>query len=66
MNGHRPQIIQLSLNFNPTDNPCNACCYQGICDSDECANKLYPLDVPSTRFKNLEEYIRFIKHYGWL
>ena len=62
----RPVIIQLQLNFEPTDNPCRACSYNGICDSDECANKLYPLDVPTTRFKNLGEYIKFIKQQNWL
>lgn len=52
----------------PTEitNPCTKCPLKGLCDSDDCGAHSYPLDVPTTRFKNLGEYIRFIKHYDWL
>lgn len=50
----------------PIINPCIKCEYKGLCSDDDCGKKLYPLDVPSTRFKNLEEYIQFMKHQGWL
>lgn len=26
-------------------NPCSQCPYRGLCDSDECAMKCYPLDM---------------------
>ncbi len=49
-------------------NPCPSCEYYGMCDSDECAAKLYLLDspFPSTRFRNLAEFINFKKQHGWL
>lgn len=47
-------------------NPCLGCEYAGWCAPDDCAKKGYPIMVPTTRFKNLEEYIQFIKHYDWL
>lgn len=49
-------------------NPCKACPMQGLCDSDECGMKAFPLDSPFsfTRFPNLGAYVDFLKHYGWL
>lgn len=49
-------------------NPCKACQMAGLCDSDECGMKGFPIDspFPSTRFPNLGAYIDFVKHYGWL
>ena len=47
-------------------NPCTTCPLNGLCDSDECGAHSYPLDLPTTRFKNLGEYINFIKHNDWL
>lgn len=48
--------------------PCKACPMAGLCDSDECGMKGFPIDspFPSTRFPNLGAYIDFLKHYGWL
>lgn len=48
--------------------PCKACSLQGLCDSDECGMKGFPIDspCPSTRFPNLGAYVDFLKHYGWL
>lgn len=66
LNGQRPQPIQLAIPFDSVINPCLSCQWQGMCDNDECGRKSYPLDLPTTRFKNLGEYIRFIKHYDWL
>jgi len=51
---------------DPVINPCLTCALKGLCDSDDCGNHLFPLDVPTTRFSNLGEYINFIKHYDWL
>lgn len=49
-------------------NPCKACPMAGLCDTDECGMKGFPIDspFPSTRFPNLGAYIDFVKHYGWL
>lgn len=47
--------------------PCKLCEFKGLCE-DECAAHLFPLDAPwayGTRFRNLEEFIRMKKHYGW-
>lgn len=48
--------------------PCKACPMAGLCDSDECGMKGFPIDspFPSTRFPNLGAYVDFLKHYGWL
>lgn len=46
--------------------PCKTCHLLEWCSSDDCARKCYPVDVPTTRFKNLEQYIRFLKHYDWI
>ena len=48
------------------NDPCISCTLQGLCDADDCGAHGYPLDTPSTRFKNLGDYINFLKHYDWL
>lgn len=47
---------------------CNGCEYYGLCDSDECAKKCYPIDSPFefSHFPNLGVYVDFLKHHGWL
>lgn len=49
-------------------NPCVRCSLAGLCDRDECAQHLFPLDspFPSTKFRNLGEYINLLKKYGWV
>lgn len=47
-------------------NPCLTCALKGLCDADDCGRHLFPLDVPTTRFHDLGEYINFLKHYDWL
>lgn len=48
-------------------NPCNRCSLRGLCDPDECGQKLFALDTPfpPTKWCNLGEYINCLKHYGW-
>lgn len=58
--------VESSKEDTMLTNPCTKCPLNGLCDSDECGAHSYPLDVPTTRFNNLGEYIRFIKHYDWL
>lgn len=47
---------------------CSGCEFAGLCDRDECAAKLYPIDAPFafTRFPNLGAYVQFLKTHGWL
>ena len=47
---------------------CSGCEFAGLCDRDECAAKLYPIDAPFafTLFPNLGEYVKFLKSHGWL
>lgn len=47
---------------------CSGCEFAGLCDSDECAAKLYPIDAPFafTLFPNLGAYVQFLKSHGWL
>ena len=48
--------------------PCKACALKGLCD-DDCGMHLFPLDAPYppvTKFPNLNSFIKFKKHYGWL
>lgn len=49
-------------------NPCKACALKGLC-GDDCGMHLFPLDAPYppvTKFPNLNYFIKFKKHYGWL
>lgn len=47
---------------------CSGCEFAGLCDRDECAAKLYPIDAPFafTLFSNLGAYVQFLKSHGWL
>lgn len=47
---------------------CSGCEFAGLCDHDECAAKLYPIDAPFafTLFPNLGAYVQFLKTHGWL
>lgn len=47
---------------------CLECEFAGLCDKDECAAKLYPIDAPFafTLFPNLGAYVQFLKSHGWL
>lgn len=47
---------------------CSGCEFAGLCDRDECAAKLYPIDAPFafTLFPNLGAYVQFLKNHGWL
>lgn len=50
----------------PVINPCRGCEFYGLCDTDDCGQNLSLLDLVSTRFKNLGEYITFMKREGLL
>lgn len=72
LNDHVNKSLQIETGSQPVEkqepviNPCLTCALKGLCDSDDCGNHLFPLDVPTTKFSNLGEYIDFIKHYDWL
>ena len=50
----------------PVINPCKGCEFYGLCDTDDCGMNMSLLDLVSTRFKNLGEYVRFMKKNGLL
>lgn len=57
----------IAQRLTPSD-CCAGCEFLGLCDSDECAAKLYPIDdpFPFTLFPNLGVYVQFLKSHGWL
>lgn len=61
-----PAAPTLTRDAAPVPNPCLTCKLRGLCDADDCGRHLFPLDVPTTRFHDLGEYIDFLKHYDWL
>lgn len=61
-----PAAPTMTRDAAPVPNPCLNCKLRGLCDMDDCGAHLFPLDVPTTRFHDLGEYINFLKHYDWL
>lgn len=61
----QPAITQVKT---ATKGCCSGCEFSGLCDNDECAAKLYPIDAPFafTLFPNLGAYVQFLKSHGWL
>lgn len=47
-------------------NPCECCDLREWCGADDCAKKGYPIDMPTTRFKNLEEMITYFRTHDIL
>lgn len=66
-----PAVVDTS-DTNPMElvdsilNPCKGCPLHGVCDDDQCAMFDWPTDLPVTRFHDLEQYIQFMKHHGFL
>jgi len=46
--------------------PCIGCDLQEWCGEDDCAKKGYPIDLPTTRFKNLNEMITYLRKHDIL
>ena len=42
-------------------NPCIGCDLKEWCSDDDCGKKGYPIDLPTTRFKNLNEMITYFR-----
>ena len=47
-------------------NPCIGCDLREWCGEDDCAKKGYPIDLPTTRFKNLNEMITYFRTHDIL
>lgn len=47
-------------------NPCIGCDLKEWCGDDDCAKKGYPIDLPTTRFKNLNEMITYFRTHNVL
>lgn len=67
---HSNQVAKTIGSLIATDPQgcCSGCEFAGLCDSDECAAKLYPIDAPFafTLFPNLGAYVQFLKSHGWV
>lgn len=48
------------------ENPCIGCDLKEWCGDDDCAKKGYPIDLPTTRFKNLNEMITYFRTHDIL
>ncbi len=47
-------------------NPCIGCDLKEWCSDDDCGKKGYPIDLPTTRFKNLDEMITYFRTHDFL
>lgn len=47
-------------------NPCIGCDLKEWCSDDDCGKKGYPIDLPTTRFKNLNEMITYFRTHNIL
>ena len=47
-------------------NPCIGCNLREWCGDDDCAKKGYPIDLPTTRFRNLNGMITYFRTHDIL
>lgn len=47
-------------------NPCEGCDLKEWCSDDDCGKKGYPIDLPTTRFKNLNDMITYFRTHNVL
>lgn len=47
-------------------NPCEGCDLREWCGSDDCAKHGFPIDMPTTRFRNLDEMITYFRTHDIL
>ena len=47
-------------------NPCEGCDLKEWCSDDDCGKKGYPIDLPTTRFSNLDEMITYFRTHNIL
>ena len=70
--------LEISSPMNPQQEPttlepvshisnrCVGCDLREWCGEDDCAKKGYPIDLPTTRFKNLDEMITYFRTHDIL
>lgn len=46
--------------------PCKGCDLKEWCGDDDCAKHGFPIDLPTTRFKNLNEMITYFRTHNVL
>lgn len=59
-------VSELGTTSAPIQNPCIGCVLREWCGNDDCAKKGYPIDLPTTRFKNLNEMITYFRTHNVL
>ena len=59
-------VSDLCTTSAPILNPCIGCDLREWCGEDDCAKKGYPIDLPTTRFKNLNEMITYFRTHNVL
>lgn len=47
-------------------NPCEGCDLKEWCGADDCAKHGFPIDLPTTRFRNLDEMITYFRTHDIL
>lgn len=47
-------------------NPCKGCDLKEWCSDDDCGKKGYPIDLPTTRFRNLNDMITYLRTHDIL
>lgn len=58
--------IELDTSVAHILNPCEGCDLGEWCSADDCGKKGYPIDLPTTRFKNLDEMITYFRKHDIL
>lgn len=60
---HEPTTLEPAAHIV---NPCEGCDLKEWCSFDDCGKKGYPIDLPTTRFKNLDEMITYFRTHNIL
>lgn len=58
--------IELGTSAAHILNPCEGCDLKEWCSDDDCGQKGYPIDLPTTRFSNLDEMITYFRTHDIL
>lgn len=58
-----PRKKESTVHFT---NPCEGCDLKEWCSDDDCGKKGYPIDLPTTRFSNLNEMITYFRTHDIL
>lgn len=56
----------LSTSTGHIVNPCIGCDLREWCGSDDCAKHGFPIDMPTTRFSNLNDMITYFRTHNIL